>query len=137
MQDRSIDAFFATSGVPNTSVMELATSRDITVLPVAGPEAEALMEQYPFYTVYEITPEEYSFLSEPVSTVAICAILVCTDDLSEDVVYNLTKTIFEKKAEITTGNTKGEYLDPAYAVEGTSVPYHPGAIKYYKEIGKM
>ena len=86
---------------------------------------------------YEITPEEYSFLSEPVTTVAICAVLVCTDDLSEDVVYNLTKTLFDKKAEITTGNAKGEYLDPAYAVEGNSVPYHPGAIRYYEEVGVM
>ncbi len=137
MQDRAIDAFFATSGVPNTSVVELSTAREVTVLPVDGAEAEALMEQYAFYTPYEITPEEYSFLSEPVTTVAICAVLVCTDDLSEDVVYNLTKTLFDKKAEITTGNAKGEYLDPAYAVEGNSVPYHPGAIRYYEEVGVM
>ena len=49
----------------------------------------------------------------------------------------MTKTLFENKADVVAGNAKGNELDVNYAVEGVSVPFHPGAEKYFKEVGAL
>lgn len=137
MKDNKIDAFFCTAGAPTTAVMELASTNDIKVLSVDGPEAEALMADYPFYTTYTIPGDTYKGMEGDVQTVAVKATLIVNPELSEDTVYNMTKALFENKEDIMAGNAKGEELDPAYAVDGISVPFHPGAVKYFQEVGVM
>lgn len=51
--------------------------------------------------------------------------------------YRLTKSLFESKTQIEDAHIKGSELSPVYAVEGVSVPFHPGAAKYFKEIGVL
>ena len=137
MKDGKIDAFFCTAGAPTTAVMELSTTNDIVVLNVDGAEAEKLIADYPFYTTYTIPAGTYKGMDEDTTTVAVKATLIVSNDLPEDAVYNLTKALFDNKADIEAGHTKGSELDPEYAVEGVSVPFHPGAEKYFKEIGVM
>ncbi len=133
MQNGTIDASFTTAGVPNPAITELKASVDIKLIPVSGPEADKLIETYPFYSKYTITDADYGFTGA--DTVAILATLACIEDLSEDLVYQITKTMFESKAEIATAHAKGELLAPESAVQGVSVPFHPGAEKYYNEVG--
>lgn len=137
MKNRTLDACFITAGVPNTAVLDLATSRDVMVVPVDGAEAQSLLDQYPFYAVATITPGEYSFLSNDVSTIAVQATLICSTDLDEETAYNLVKTIFEKAEDIAASHEKGSYLSPDYAIQGVSVDFHPGAVRYYEEIGVL
>ena len=137
LKDGKIDAFFCTAGAPTTAISSLATTNDIVVLNVDGEEAAALIEKYPFYTAYDIPADTYPGMTEAAATVAVKATLIVADDLSEDLVYNLTKTLFENKAEVEAGNAKGSELDVNYAVEGVSVPFHPGAEKYFKEVGAL
>ena len=137
MKDNKIDAFFLTAGAPTTAVMELSTTNDIVVLNVDGAEAEKLIADYPFYTAYTIPAGTYKGMDEDTTTVAVKATLIVSNDLPEDAVYNLTKALFDNKADIEAGHTKGSELDPEYAVEGVSVPFHPGAEKYFKEVGVM
>ena len=137
LKDGKIDAFFCTAGAPTTAISSLATTNDIVVLNVDGEEAAALIEKYPFYTAYDIPADTYPGMTEAAATVAVKATLIVADDLSEDLVYNLTKTLFENKAEVEAGNAKGSELDVNYAVEGVSVPFHPGAEKYFKEAGAL
>ena len=137
LKDGKIDAFFCTAGAPTTAISSLATTNDIVVLNVDGEEAAALIEKYPFYTAYDIPADTYPGMTEAATTVAVKATLIVADDLSEDLVYNLTKTLFENKAEVEAGNAKGSELDVNYAVEGVSVPFHPGAEKYFKEVGAL
>ncbi len=135
MKDGKIDAFFCTAGAPTTAVMELATTNDIVVLNIDGAEAEQLMADYPFYAQYTIPAGTYTGMEEDATTVAVKATLIVSNDLPEDAVYNLTKGLFESKETIASGHAKGSELDPAYAVESISVPFHPGAEKYFKEVG--
>jgi TRAP transporter solute receptor, TAXI family len=137
MKDNKIDAFFCTAGTPTTAVMELASTNDVKILNVDGAEAAALIEKYPFYTAYTISKDTYKGMAEDVTTVAVKATIIVKPDLPEDVVYNMTKAIFEGKEDITAGHSKGAEIDPQYAVEGVSVPFHPGAEKYFKEIGVL
>jgi len=116
--------------------MELAATNDIAILSVDGAEAEKLIADYPFYTSYDIPADTYG-LENDATTVAVKATFIVSNDLSEDVVYELTKALFENKEAIATGHAKGAELDTTYAVEGVSVPFHPGAEKYFKEIGAL
>ena len=79
----------------------------------------------------------YKGIDEDVSAVTVKATLIASDKISDDVIYELVKTIFESKDDITATHEKGKELDTAYAVDGISVPFHPGAEKYFKEIGAI
>lgn len=136
-KDDKIDAFFCTAGAPTTAVMDLATSNAIKVLTIDDEHAAKLIESYPFYTQYTIPASTYNGMDGDAVTVAVKATFIVSNDLSEAAVYELTKALFENKEAITAAHAKGEFLDPQYAVEGISVPFHPGAEKYFKEVGVM
>ena len=68
-------------------------------------------------------------------TVAVGAVIIARDDIPEDEIYTFIKTIFENSAAITEQHAKGGELDLAFASSVTSVPYHPGAAKYFAEQG--
>lgn len=137
IKNNTLDAVFITAGVPNTAVLDLQTSRDLVVIPVDGEEAAALMADYPFYAAATITPEEYSFLEEPVTTVAVQATLVCGSDMSDDLAYTIVKGIFDNQEALATGHEKGKYISADYAIQGVSIDFHPGALRYYQEIGLL
>ena len=69
------------------------------------------------------------------NTVAIGAVVLARDDVSEDEIYTFVSTIFENTEAITGQHAKGAELSLEYAASMTSVPYHPGAAKYFKEKG--
>lgn len=135
LKDEKIDAFFCVAGAPTTAVVELATSNDINLLNVDDEHAAALIAKYPFYTKYAIPAKTYKGVDSAAQTVAVVATYIVSDDLDDDLVYKMTKALFENKSEITSAHPKGGELDPAYSVSGISIPIHPGAEKYYKEIG--
>lgn len=137
LKDGKIDAFFCTAGAPTTAIVELSTTNAINLLGIDDEHASALAEKYPFYTQYAIPGGSYNGVDDDVMTVAIKATLIVSNDASEDVVYDLTKGLFDNKADITASHAKGEELDPEYAVSGVSVPFHPGAEKYFKEVGAV
>jgi len=136
-KDGKIDAFFATAGAPTNAIMDLVTSKDITILDIDDEVAQTLMESYPFYTVYDIPGGTYTGVEEDVTTLAVKATFIVSNDLDEDTVYAMTKALFENKDEITSAHAKGKELSEAYAVAGISIPFHKGAEKYFKEAGAL
>ena len=137
LKDGKIDAFFCTAGAPTTAITELATTNSINLLGIDDEHAAALQNDYAFYTQYTIPGGTYKGVDDDVVTVAVKATLIVSDKLSEDVVYDLVKGLFDNKDAITAGHAKGAELDPAYAVDGISVKLHPGAEKYFKEAGVL
>ena len=137
LKDGKIDAFFCTAGAPTTAIVELATTNAINLLEIDDEHAKKLADAHPFYTTYAIPGGSYKGVDDDVQTVAIKATLIASPKLSEETVYNITKAIFENKDEIAATHAKGEELDLDYAVSGISVPFHPGAEKYFKEVGAI
>ncbi len=136
-KDSKIDAFFCTAGAPTNAIMDLVTSKDISILTIDEDIAKTLMASYPFYTVYDIPGGTYSGVDEDVRTLAVKATFIVSDDLDEDTVYNMTKALFENKEEITSAHAKGKELNEDYAVAGISIPFHKGAEKYFREVGVL
>ncbi|NLD58506.1 MAG: TAXI family TRAP transporter solute-binding subunit [Clostridiales bacterium] len=132
-QDMQIDAGFVTSGVPNTALIEVTTKREIRLLGLSDEQWEYMTSTYEFYTPYAVAAGTYAGMAEDTTVPAIGALLICKRDLDEQLVYDLTKTMFELKDQI--GHAKAKELDPARAVTGVPVPFHPGAARYYAEKG--
>lgn len=137
LKDDKIDAFFCVAGAPTTAIVELATSNDIKLLEIDDIHAAKLIEKYPFYTKYDVPGGSYKGVDSNVQTVAVVATYIVSDDLDEDLVYKMTKALFEHADDIAAGHAKGNELDPEYSVSGISIPIHPGAEKYYQEIGLL
>lgn len=144
-QNRQVDAFFVVSAFPNASVVDVALKRPVSLLTFAGDQLAALQAKYPYYVTDVIPAGTYDGLDADVTVPAITAVLVASNDLSEDLVYDITKTLFENADDLT--NAKKAYISTASAILGvptsdsdaaagvTGGSFHPGALRYYKEIG--
>jgi TRAP transporter TAXI family solute receptor len=138
LQDGRIDAFFYTVGHPSGAIKEAtAGARKVRIVPITG--IEALLEEYPYYAKSFIPNALYPGAQNDsdVETFGVKATFVTSAKVSDDVVYAVTKEVFENFDDF-------KKLHPAYAVltkkgmlEGLSAPIHPGAMKYYKEAGLM
>jgi TRAP transporter TAXI family solute receptor len=137
LRDNKIDAFFCVAGAPTTAIVDLAIGKDIVVLEIDDAHAAQLRQKYPFYTQFPVPAGSYRGQSAAVKTVAVKATFIVSNKLSEDTVYRLTKTLLESKGDIERAHAKGSELSVAYAVDGISVPFHPGAEKYFREIGAL
>jgi TRAP transporter TAXI family solute receptor len=135
LRDNKIDAFFFTGGAPTAGIVDLATNKDIVLVEIDDAHAAQLMRAYPFYTQLPIPAGTYKGQTAAAKTVAVKATFIVSSKLSENTVYNLTKALFESKAQIEQAHAKGKELSLSYAVEGIPVPFHPGAAKYLREVG--
>ena len=136
-KDKHIDAFIVTGGVPTSAIMDVATQNAIRILPVSADILGKLTQKYPFLAGVKIPANSYKGQTEEVPTVAVNAVLIAGSQLKEDMVYNLTKALFENQAGLAAAHAKGKELNIQYAVKGVSIAFHPGAVKYYKEKGLM
>lgn len=134
-QDKQIDGFFITAGVPNAAIEEITSMQNIKILSLDSKTIDQLVKQYPYYTPYTIKKNTYRGMRADASTVAVKATLIVRDDLDETVVYNLTKALFENQSVLGESHPKGKELDINEALKGISVPLHPGAKRYYLEKG--
>lgn len=132
IQDGNIDAAFITSGTPTGAVEGLSASIGVSIVPIAPEKIDELIEKYPYYAADTITAGTYG-LEEDVPTVAVLAMLAVTDNLSEDVVYDITKAIYENAENIS--HAKAQFISTEAAVEGIGIDFHPGAQKYFEEQG--
>jgi TRAP transporter TAXI family solute receptor len=136
-KDKHIDAFIVTAGIPNAGIMDVATQNEIRILNIPADVAAKLTQKYPFLAAVKVPANTYKGQTAEVSTVAVNAVLIAGSSLKEEMVYNLTKALFENQADLAAAHAKGKELNMKTAVTGVSIPFHPGAVKYYREKGLM
>ena len=142
MKDNKLSVFFFTSGAPATSITEIALAKSVYMLGLSEEVmAEFIAEnkidnKYDVYSVQPITNAQYSFIpaNAPVYTIGVSATYIIANSLSEEIVYNITKAIWESKGSIGHSVESTMNTDYAFVTIG-NVPVHPGAAKYYREIG--
>lgn len=132
-QNKQIDAFFITAGLPNTAIVEVANKIDVRLIGLDDADMAKLAEQYAYYVPVTVPAGTYNGMAEDVTVPAVGAVLICSKDLSEDLVYSLTSTLYEDTAELS--HAKKAEISAESAVKGIPVPFHPGAEKYFKEKG--
>ncbi|MBO8435862.1 MAG: TAXI family TRAP transporter solute-binding subunit [Spirochaetes bacterium] len=134
LQDGKIDAAFVVAGAPTVAVSTLATTHDVRLVSIDDEHMDILLSASPYYTPVTIGASVYG-TDEDCQTVAVGAVIIARDDVSEDAVYDIVSTIFNDKEAIAQSHDKGNELDLGFATSITTVPYHPGAAKYFAEQG--
>ncbi len=135
LKNKQIDAAFITAGIPTSAVTEVAQTTNIVVVPIESGKIEGLNKDYPFYTEVVIPANTYGGQSSDITTAAVMAMLVVPENLDEDLVYNLTKQMFENRQVIIDTHSRGNDITLETALKGMPIELHPGAKKYYDEMG--
>jgi uncharacterized protein len=135
--DYQIDAFVYTTGYPSSSIIDAATKRDIKMIPMDEDVMDQLVEENPYYAKTVIPAGIYRGVEEDVHTLATPCWWICTEDLDENLVYEMTKALWENYEILGNAHSQGKNITPETALDGQPVPLHPGAERYYKEVGLL
>ncbi|MGX5733772.1 TAXI family TRAP transporter solute-binding subunit [Bosea thiooxidans] len=132
MKNRQLDATLQSAGLGVASLRDLATSVEITVVEV--PAATVEKAGSPFIKA-TIPANTYTGQSAPVQTAAVVNYLVTHEGVKEDLVYQMTKAMYENLGDLAAAHAAGKAIKLESALEGMPVPLHPGAARYFKEKG--
>ncbi|MGF1731867.1 TAXI family TRAP transporter solute-binding subunit [Photobacterium kasasachensis] len=136
--DNKIDAFVYVVGHPNGSIKEATTSCEAKLVPATGAAIDKIVADNPYYAKSTVPGGMYKGTNDDVNSFGVAATLVSSTDVSDDVVYALVKSVFEnfntfKRLHPAFANLKPENM----VKDGLSIPLHPGAERYYKEMGYL
>ena len=134
LKDGKIDAAFVVAGAPTTAVTSLSTTQKVYLVSLDKEHIDNLIKSSPYYSTYTITKDVYGTDSD-VNTVAVGAVVVAKDDVSETDVYNFLYGVYNNLEEIKKAHAKGNELNIKFAASYEAVPYHKGAVKFFKEKG--
>ena len=132
LKDGKIDAAFIVAGAPTTAITDLSTSGQVYLVSLDDEHIDKLLAASPYYSKYTVTADTYG-MPEDAQTVAVAAMVIARNDVSEDAIYTFVSTIFENADQLQHG--KAAELNLEFASSITSVPYHPGAARYFAEKG--
>ena len=136
--DNKIDAFIYGIGHPSANIQDPTTTCGAKLVPVTGPAIDKLVASAPYYAKVDIPGGIYAGNPNPTPTYGVLATLVTSSKVSDDVVYELVKVVFENFDDFKKLHPALANLDPKKMIkDGLTAPLHPGAVKYYKEKGWM
>ena len=132
----NLDGFFMVAGAPAVVIESLAYQSLIELVPIVGPEIEALQDRYPFFTPTKIQSGVY-FNVPFTDTIAVNAQWLISADVPAETVYGITRALWHPNTRklLESGHPKGREIKVETALEGLVVPLHPGARRYYSERG--
>lgn len=134
MKDRHAEAFLAITTIPAPSIVDLASARKIRVLGLLEDKIRALQQINPGYVKQVILKGIYPDLPSDVVTIGTTTDLLVSANLPEDLVYQLAKVVVEGRGELSMVVPDMKGVTPKEMAPEIDVPYHPGALRYYREI---
>jgi uncharacterized protein len=138
MKAGKIDAFIWSGGIPTKAINDLAVDPNVKIrlLNTAAAVPDMLRRYGPVYTDGEVPANTYSGMSNAVPVAQVWNVLVVRADADEQLVYRVTKALFESKADLVAGHIAAKDLEISIQARGGSpIPFHPGAIRYMRERG--
>ena len=139
LKDGSLDAFFFTGGWPAGAISELASAgAGIELVPIEGAQADAIRRASSFFAPDTIPADTYKGVGA-VRTLAVGAQWVTSDKVDANLVYEIVKSLFSDAGQkaMGAGHAKGKFITKENAVQGAGIPFHPGAARYYREVGVL
>lgn len=133
--DKKIDAFFYTVGNPWGGGLEISNSISIRMIPLNSPGIQKLVSANSYYVMTVIPGGIYKGVSKDVPTYAVKATFITSEKEPNEVVYNVVKAVFSRLGELKAAHGAFRTLEPQDMLKGLSAPFHPGALRYYKEKG--
>jgi TRAP transporter TAXI family solute receptor len=136
LSDGQVDAIVVLTGITSSAVTELMTTKDARYIQIPSATLKKFNEKYPYYVEGTIPKGTYKNLREDVTTVFTWGVLCASAKTDSKFIYDVTKLVFEKKEEIVQIINLAKELNPKDAVK-VPIPLHPGAEKYFREIGAL
>ncbi|NIA67813.1 TAXI family TRAP transporter solute-binding subunit [Pelagibius litoralis] len=138
LREGEIDGFFFVAGTPAAAVQELAEEALVELVPIAGPGAEVLLSDSPFFARQVLAAGTYPGIGET-ATVSVGAQWLVAETVPEETVYEITRSLWHPSTRqlLDKGHPKGRQIVIEQALEGLGVPLHPGAERYYREMGAL
>jgi len=133
LRDGNVDVAVVTAGVPTAAIRDVASQKDVVLLPVSDALAAKLIAKYPFYTKFQIPKNTYPKQASDVQTLAVKAMLLVDASADEQLVYDMTKAIFTGTERLAMAHAQGANIKQASAQDGMPLPLHPGAARFFKE----
>jgi TRAP transporter TAXI family solute receptor len=138
LQDERLDGFFYTVGHPNGNIKEATSGRiKVFIVPIKGEDIDEMLQLYPYYTK-SVVPRSfypYALNTEDIETIGVKATFVTSKKVAANIVYAITKEVFENFEEFKSLHPAYQALKKQEMLKGLSAPIHRGALRYYKEAG--
>lgn len=138
MLEDKLEAFFFVGGYPAKAIAELAAAGKVELVPIAGPQADALRQRYSFFARDRIPSDVYQDI-EGVETLSVGAQWVVGAEIDDELVYQITRSLWHPNSRLLLdgGHAKARLIRLETALDGVSIPLHPGAERYYREVGRI
>lgn len=136
LKDRNIDASVVLAGLPTPTVIDLATTAGIRVLPLDADAMAAINEEHPYYVAGEVPGGTYDGIPDAVPTMDIWNVLFANANADQDMIYNMTKAIFDNKETLVGIHPAANMIDEKTAI-AVPIDIAPGARRYYEEAGVL
>jgi TRAP transporter TAXI family solute receptor len=137
LKDGKVDAFFWNGGIPTAAILDLVNTQGITakILPLDD-MLPALERRYGKGLYYRIViPAATYRMAADVPVIAVANLLVVNESMPEPLAHDITRILFEQQPTLATIHPQAKELSVDRALAGASIPFHPGAIRYYRERG--
>ncbi len=136
LADGSAAAAFLGGAVPTASITQAASSMEIRLVPFDDAAREQLIADYPFFNPATIPAGTYRGQDADYAGLNVGSMhLITAEGADEETVYQFTKTIYENRAAVALRHPAGKAIQPGNVVRNTGTPFHPGAMRFYREIG--
>ena len=140
LKDGVIDAVFFNFAYPGSAVMDLAATRDIVLVPMDQKLADKIIKKYPYYVKIVIPGKTYAKVDYDVLALGDSNVMIANKKMKDEVAYKIVKAIYsnvtEGKYALINVHPVAAQLTPQNAVN-SPLPLHPGAAKYFKEVGAL
>lgn len=130
-----IDAGFWSVGAPNSSILNLATTNNIVMIQLSEEELAAAQSADPTFARTTLAGGTYTGVDADLTVLGIPNVLVVSSEMPEDLAYNITRAMFENIAELRAVHPAANETTVEFTLSATPVPLHPGALRYYEEVG--
>lgn len=135
IRDGQVDAGFWSVGPPTSSILDLATTRDVVLIELSDEEIANSLEAEPTFARYTLPANSYPGQSEPVNTVGTPNVILVAAEMDEELAHDFLAALYEHIDEIIAIHPSAQDTTPEFALEATPIPLHPGAIRYFEENG--
>lgn len=135
MKEGKIDAAFIVSGAPTNAIEDLIATENVHLVNIDDEKVEELQQRYPYYNKHVILSGTYTGLDQDITTISVQATMIVSADLAEEDVYHLTAGIYDNVENVSAILPRAIDMNTENGTTGISVPFHPGAAKYFAEQG--
>jgi TRAP transporter TAXI family solute receptor len=135
LRDGQIDAGFWSVGPPTSSILDLASTRDVVLIALSEEEIANAVAAEPTFAPYTLRAEIYPGVAEEVPTISTPNVLIVSEEMDEELAYGVTRTLYEHVDELIAIHPAASDTTVAFSLEASPIPLHPGAVRYLEETG--